>query len=44
MYACENHAHQKSKVSWAMIIIPGLVDPKFQPERVGMMANTVDIP
>ena len=27
-----------------MIIIPGLVDPKFGPERVQMMAKTVDIP
>ena len=44
IYTCENHVHQKSKVSWAMIIIPGLADPKFGPERVRIMANTVDIP
>jgi len=25
---CEIHVHRKSKVSWAMIIIPGLGDPK----------------
>jgi hypothetical protein len=44
MYACENHAHQKPKVSWAMLIIPGLVDPKFVPKWVQIMAKTVDIP
>ena len=27
-----------------MIIIPGLADPKVLPERVGLMANAVDIP
>ena len=30
--AGENPAHRKSEVSWAMIIIPGLVGPK--PRRV----------
>ena len=28
----ENPVHRKSKVSWAMIIIPGLVGPK--PRRI----------
>ena len=41
---CENHIHQISKVSWAMVIIPGLADPKCMPERVCAMANEVDIP
>ena len=33
--AGENPAHRKSKVSWAMIIIPGLVGPKQRRRRVG---------
>ncbi len=32
--ACEIHAHRKSKVSWAMAIIPGLVGPKARPKGV----------
>ena len=31
----ENPSHRKSKVSWAMIIIPGLVGPKPRRRRVG---------
>ncbi len=31
----ENPCHRKSKVSWAMSIIPGLVDPKLRPKGVG---------
>ena len=34
---------RKSKVSWAMAIIPGLVDPKARPKGVAD-AHTVDIP
>ncbi len=30
----ENPIHRKSKVSWAMIVIPGLVDPKARPKGV----------
>ena len=30
----ENPSHRKSKVSWAMIIIPGLVGPK--PRRISV--------
>ena len=33
--AGENPAHRKSKVSWAMIIIPGLVGPKPRQVSVG---------
>ena len=33
--AGENPAHRKSKVSWATIIVPGLVGPKPRPEGVG---------
>ena len=32
--AGESPAHRKSKVSWAMTIIPGLVDPKARPQGV----------
>lgn len=31
----ENPSHRKSKVSWAMIIIPGLVGPKPRRSSVG---------
>jgi hypothetical protein len=31
----ENPSHRKSKVSWAMIIIPGLVGPKPRRYSVG---------
>ena len=33
--ACENHAHRKSKVSYARSIRVGLVGPKLNPEGVG---------
>ena len=33
--AGENPAHRKSKVSWATIIVPGLVGPKPRPKGVG---------
>ncbi len=32
--AGEIPAHRKSKVSWAMMIIPGLVGPKSRPKGV----------
>jgi hypothetical protein len=34
---------RKSKVSWAMAIIPGLVDPKARPKGV-VDGHTVNIP
>ena len=33
--ACENHAHRKSKVSYARFIRVGLVGPKLYPEGEG---------
>ena len=33
--AGENPAHRKSKVSWAMVVIPGLVGPKPRRASVG---------
>ena len=30
----ENPGHRKPKVSWAMSVIPGLVDPKARPKGV----------
>jgi len=42
--AGENPAHRKSKVSWAMIVSPGLVDPNLFRQGGTGMANTVDIP
>ena len=30
----ENPEHRKPKVSWAMTVIPGLVDPKVRPRGV----------
>ena len=30
----ENPEHRKPKVSWAMIVIPGLVGPKARPKGV----------
>ena len=33
--AGENPAHRKSKVSWAMVVIPGLVGPKPRRYSVG---------
>ena len=41
--AGENPAHRKSKVSWAMAIIPGLVGPKARPKGV-VDGHTVNIP
>ena len=39
----ENPCHRKSKVSWAMSIIPGLAGPKPRPKGVGD-GQQVDIP
>ena len=41
--AGEIPAHRKSKVSWAMLIIPGLVGPKARPKGV-VDGHTVNIP
>lgn len=40
----ENPSRRKSKVSWAMMINPGLAEPKGVPEGVRSKGNTVDIP
>jgi len=42
--AGENPAHRMSKVSWALIVSPGLVDPNPDGEGRRGMENTVDIP
>ena len=39
----ENLSHRKSKVSWAMSIIPGLAGPKARPKGV-VDGQQVDIP
>ncbi len=39
----ENPCHRKPKVSWAMLIIPGLVGPKARPKGV-VDGQQVDIP
>ena len=39
----ENPRHRKSKVSWAMSIISGLVGPKARPKGV-VDGHTVNIP
>ena len=39
----ENLQHRKSKVSWAMAIIPGLVGSKARPKGV-VDGHTVNIP
>ncbi len=39
----ENPCHRKPKVSWAMVIIPGLVGPKARPKGV-VDGQQVDIP
>ena len=39
----ENPTHRKSKVSWAMAIIPGLVGPKARPKGV-VDGQQVNIP
>lgn len=44
IYRGENPLRRISKVSWAMIVIPGLVDPKSGPQEVHPMENRVDIP
>jgi hypothetical protein len=38
---CEIRIHRKSKVSWAMVIIPGLGGPKARPKGVvdGQLVN-----
>ena len=41
--AGENPAHRKSKVSWAMRIIPGLVGPKARLKSV-VDGHQVNIP
>ena len=41
--AGEIPAHRKSKVSWAMSIIPGLAGPKARPKGV-VDGHTVNIP
>jgi hypothetical protein len=41
--AGENPAHRKSKVSWAMTIIPGLGGPKARPKGV-VDGQPVNIP
>ena len=33
--ACEKHVHRKSKVSYARLILVGLVGPKLNPKGVG---------
>ena len=40
---CEIRIHRKSKVSWAMVIIPGLGGPKARPKGV-VDGMTVNIP
>ncbi len=44
IYRGENPLRRISKVSWATIVVPGLVGPKSQPQEVGPMENRVDIP
>ena len=44
IYRGENPLRRISKVSWATIVVPGLVDPKSRPQGVGPMENRVDIP
>ena len=44
MYRGENPLRRISKVSWATIVVPGLVGPKSQPQEVGPMEDRVDIP
>ena len=41
--AGEKPAHRKTEVSWATIIVPGLVGPKPRPKGVGD-GQQVDIP
>jgi hypothetical protein len=44
IYRGENPLRRISKVSWATIVVPGLVGPKSRPQEVGPMENRVDIP
>ena len=44
IYRGENPLRRIPKVSWATIVVPGLVDPKSGPQRVHPMEDTVDIP
>ena len=44
IYRGENPLRRISKVSWATIVVPGLVDPKGGPQEVRSMENMVDIP
>jgi len=44
IYRGENPLRRISKVSWATIVVPGLVDPKSWPQGVRPMENRVDIP
>jgi hypothetical protein len=39
----KNSGHRKTKVSWATMIVPGLVGPKPRPKGVGD-GQQVDIP
>lgn len=43
-YRGENPLRRISKVSWATIVVPGLVDPKSWPQEVCPMEEQVDIP
>ena len=44
LYAGENPARRKSKVSWAMIVSPGLAGPNRSAQGCCGMEETVDIP
>ncbi len=44
IYRGEKPLRRISKVSWATIVVPGLVDPKSAPQGVHPMENRVDIP
>ncbi len=44
IYRGEKPLRRISKVSWATIVVPGLVDPKSWPQEVCPMENRVDIP
>jgi hypothetical protein len=44
IYRGENPLRRISKVSWATIVVPGLVNPKSGPQGVHPMENRVNIP
>ena len=44
IYRGENPLRRISKVSWATIVVPGLVEPKSGSQGIHPMENTVDIP